>query len=107
MDLREFIIKWNNDNPLDRMFREKYNIPFNSPQHRELNQIDICLEFIESDIFSSYMKDAKIEIEKEEEYQKGRWLKEREISKVEEENLFAKIDVGKFNSQNSSIEIEE
>ena len=100
------MIRWNNENPFDKMYREKYKIPFNSPQHRELNQIDICLEFIENDIFSTYMSEAEISIEKEQKYQKGEWLTEREVPKQDEEELFGKIDIGKFNSQSSQLEIE-
>lgn len=95
------MIKWNSENPFDKMFRDKYNIPFNSPQHRELCQIDICLEFIESDVYSHYMKKAEVLAEKEERYSKGEWLTEREIPQEEEEDLFAKIDVSKISSQSS------
>ena len=72
------MIRWNNENPFDKMYREKYKIPFNSPQHRELKQ----------------------------KYQKGEWLTEREVPKQDEEELFGKIDIGKFNSQSSQLEIE-
>ena len=52
------------------------------------------------------MSEAEISIEKEQKYQKGEWLTEREVPKQDEEELFGKIDIGKFNSQSSQLEIE-
>lgn len=105
MDLRKLMIRWNNDNPLDRKFREKYKIAFNSPQHREINQLDVLAEFIEGEIFSEFEKKVHREIEREEMYAKGEWLKETESNTDVDQDLFDKIDVTLFNSKDSQIQI--
>lgn len=105
MDLRTFMIRWNNENPLDKKFREKYKIPFNSPQHREINQLDILLEFIEDEVFTEFEQRVHREIEREESYSKGQWIKEAEESSERDEDLFDKIDVSLFNSKDSQIQV--
>lgn len=106
MNLRDLIIRWNNDNPLDKKFREKYNIPFNSPQHRQTNQLDILMEYVEEEVFKEFRKTIETSIEKEKQYQAGQWLQERQLSSEESQDLFDKIDIMKINTENSQIKVE-
>jgi hypothetical protein len=46
-DIRRFVIIWNNKYPLDLWWRKKYNIPFNSEQHRRISLIDIAFQRVE------------------------------------------------------------
>jgi len=50
-DLENFIYRWNIENPLDRYFRNKYGLRFNSPEHRDSCLIDIAFEYLEDRIF--------------------------------------------------------
>lgn len=104
-DLRALMIRWNNDHPLDKGFRDKYKIAFNSSQHRESNQFDILLEYIEN----SLMQEYEIKIEKEEKnkklFDKGIWLNEN-VTEEQSEDLFEKLDISAFNNS-SQLQIEE
>ena len=45
-DIVHFIFDWHVF-PFDYWWRKKYNVPFGSKQHREMNFIDICIEYQE------------------------------------------------------------
>jgi hypothetical protein len=45
-EIKKFIFRWH-EFPLDYWWRKKYNIPFGSQQHREMNFIDMCIEYQE------------------------------------------------------------
>ena len=79
MDFQRFVIEWNNLYPLDRWFRKKYNIRFNSTQHRGSNLIDIYFEFIEDKLFDQARAEGVLEKQKTERYKKNGWLEERKI----------------------------
>lgn len=94
MTMHELIVKWNNLFPYDRIYREKYNIAFNSPEHRKVNQIDIYLDLYEDVLFSNYRKETK---GKEERYRKynedGKLFDDSHITKEEQlaQELFDKV----------------
>ena len=94
-ELKGFIIHWNAQwGFVDRWWREKYKISFNSPQHREKNLIDMRLEYEEDRIYLELMKKDK----KEDEYQPGYndFLKERKVKMTEEmiDEAFDNIKLG-------------
>lgn len=105
VSLRTLIVRWNNENPLDKKFREKYKIAFNSPQHREINQLDILIEYIEDQVFSEYRQIIENQDIKDKQYKEGRWLEEKQLTSQESQDLFDKIDVFKINSEDSQIQI--
>lgn len=105
MDFRSFIIRWNNNHPLDKKFREKYNIAFNSEEHRKINQIDILLEYIEDQLYDDSRKEIEIQLKEEDEYKKGNWIKNN-LDKQDEIDLFDRIDIKKFNNDSDQIKIE-
>ena len=47
LDLREYVIRWNNTFKIDRWWRTKHKVAFHSAQHLEMNFIDMKFEFIE------------------------------------------------------------
>lgn len=49
--LQDLVKKWNLLFPLDRWYRKKYNIPFNSSKHRVLSFIDMYFEYYEYYIY--------------------------------------------------------
>ena len=103
---REFIISWNNLYPLDRWWRKKYNIPFNSPKHRAVSYIDIYYEWLEDHMFEEFIEREGEELKKLDHYQKtGQWLfdqtnTEERKSKEEQKliDLFEKADIGDFDN---------
>lgn len=50
-DVRSFVISWSSRFPVDRWWRKKYNIAFNSPSHRESNFIDQLIEYHEEKLY--------------------------------------------------------
>lgn len=55
-DIRDFVYRWNHKFSIDRWWRKKYNIAFNSPQHREMSFIDMRIEYEEELLFQSLKK---------------------------------------------------
>lgn len=105
LGLKDFIVKWNNENPLDRRFREKYNIRFNSSEHRKTNQLNVLIEYLEDRLFNEYEERLEVEQRKDELYNKGVWISEREVSNENTLDLFDKIDISTI-SKDSQIQIE-
>ena len=66
--LVEFVLKWNIAYPVDRWYREKHKIAFNSLEHRVVSFSDMRFEFEESIMFN------RNERLKEYAPNKGEWL---------------------------------
>lgn len=74
-NLKEFIIKWNIKFPIDRWFREKYKIPFNSSTHRQLCLIDIYAEYMEYYLFNYMPYKRKLEEKNKEQESEDIYIK--------------------------------
>lgn len=59
-NLEEYVDNWNRLFPIDKWYRKKFKIPFNSIQHRNISIIDMYFEYIEN-----YKYDYKIKKIKE------------------------------------------
>lgn len=105
-ELRSFIIEWNNNYPLDRQFRTKYNIAFNSETHRKINQLDILSEYIENKLIEEYEIKIEKEQKQKQQFQKGIWLSEKEVTTEDTLDLFDRIDISSIGSD-SKIQIED
>lgn len=81
--VRENIISWNVRFPIDRVWRKKYTIPFNSVTHQESNFVDQLFDIEEDKLFE--------ELATREEYvpNVGDWLKSQE--QKSEENSIASL----------------
>lgn len=55
-DINHFIFNWH-EFPLDYWWRKRYNIPFGSRKHREMNFIDIYVEYQEGLLLQKYEDD--------------------------------------------------
>lgn len=100
--LRDFIVKWNNLFILDRWYRKKYNIPFNSSQHRELSPLDIRFEFEEELFFKAFNKKNELRTKALEEYKEdGKLFDKNAINKPmtqeEIDEAFDNIDLDALN----------
>jgi len=85
--LRNDLVSWNNLFPLDRLYRQRNNILYNSAAHRGLCQIDIYLDWLETELFKEYEADF-IESEKRvEQYKNGIWLHEKEDQEMTDEDF--------------------
>lgn len=70
--VQDFVYKWNIDFPVDKWYREKYNIRFNSKEHRETSFRDMIFEFMEVTSYRGLLS---------QEYnpKTGEFIKEKEI----------------------------
>ena len=92
MDLKQFIYDWNLKYRIDRIYRKKYGIRFNSKEHRELNLIDMKIELEEDYLFEKLKFENETRGRDREDYIiNGSWLRER-IEEMSEQD-FNEIDV--------------
>lgn len=73
-DIESFVYKWNLNYPIDRWWREKHKIVFNSPEHRVVSFLDMYIEWVEDQIYSK----ATLKSIKNLTYKLDDWLEERE-----------------------------
>lgn len=52
LDLEKFIMRWNAQYPFDKYIRQKYNIMFGSEAHKQLNFINMAIEYWEDKIIA-------------------------------------------------------
>jgi hypothetical protein len=95
---KPLIIEWNNSFPLDKWFRKKYNLPFNSEAHRQSNPIDIYFEYQEDKMFDEYDERIVTQRQAATEYAKGNWIKPRKSEEQATIDAFDNIDIGAINS---------
>ena len=83
--VRKDILQWSFRFPFDRLWRKKFNIPLNSPSHRESNFLDQYLDIMEDKIFE--------ELKNQEPYEPntGNWLK------PQDSKLTLEQEIEKFN----------
>jgi len=91
-DFSNFIIEWNIKFPFDRWWRKKYNVAFNSLEHRKMSLIDIKYEYEEERVLKNYFKKReRLKKEKEDYLLTGEILK---VTQKDESDLFDMIDFG-------------
>lgn len=78
-DIREFVLSWNVKYPIDRWYRERYKMPFNSAIHRDTFLIDILIEWEEYQLYKDLLT--------QEEYKPNtnNWMKKVEDTRTEEQ----------------------
>lgn len=101
-DVRNFIYKWNLSNPVDRWWRERHKVPFNSPDHRISNFIDQFIEFEEKRIYDGFFEEQLRKQDEDqtkvEEYIRGKGLvlKPSKISSKKADSQFENLDLKDF-----------
>ena len=94
----KFIFNWHNF-PFDYWWRKKYNIPFGSQAHREMNFIDMYVEYREEFLLNEAIKDyekADSEREDEELGLKTGSDKVVKLTKREIDDDFENLDLSQF-----------
>lgn len=94
-----YIFDWHNF-PLDYWWRVKYRIPFGSQQHRNMNFIDMLIEYREEIVVKRFQKEYK---ERQEFlYNKELGLetdnKVLKMSKQEIDDEYENLDLSQFNN---------
>ena len=91
-DIDNFLKKWNEKFPYDRLWRKKYKISFGSIEHLSVSQIDIFLDIAEDFLVDKLRKNYSEFINRKEEYEKtGEILKENTLTQEEEDQIWKKI----------------
>lgn len=91
--IKEIVAEWNINFPIDRWWRQKHKVAFNSPSHREISFLDQLFERMEDDLINSFLKYDKSEDEEEYIPDKNNFLK----SQKSETELFEDLDLDLFN----------
>jgi len=97
--LKHFILYWNNNFPFDYWWRKKFNIAFNSPQHREMCLIDIKFVYDEEKLIDYYLKLNQTRKSDRESFKEtGFWLKRPQYEITEEalEEAYDNLDLSQF-----------
>ena len=55
-EVKQFIIRWNQEFPIDRWWRKKHGIAFGSSQHKEVDFIQMFLEYEEDTMIRALSK---------------------------------------------------
>ena len=91
-EIESFLKDWNVRFPYDRLWRNKYKIPFRSKEHLEANQIDIYIDIVE-DLLVRKIQQQHIEaLKNKEDYEKtGVMLREDKMTQEEEDKIFKNL----------------
>lgn len=92
-DVDDFVRLWNISLPIDKWYRNKYNLRFNSEEHRSLSFEDILFEFREDIILHKKVKNDSYKPNV------GDFIKEAEKKKVTKEDFLKEcenIDLSKY-----------
>lgn len=101
------MVWWNNTYPLDRWYRQKHKIAFNSPEHRRVNPIDIYREWLEDHLFEDYRDRIEAEEKAAQLLRQGIWISKPQLTQKQRDDLWSKIDVSKINQMSNAIKVVE
>jgi len=105
-DIRKFALEWNTKYPIDRYWRKKHKVAFNSEVHRQTSLLDMRIEFEEDELFKEAARQEKEDTFL---YQAGtnNYLKPKakfaSVSEAEAEALFDQLDVSKIEENGKTI----
>ena len=92
-----FILDWHRF-PLDYWWRKKHNVPFGSQQHRDMNFIDMLVEYREEIVIDRLVKEYESEKEQQENINLG--LKDNQevirLSKEQIDDDYDNLDLSQF-----------
>lgn len=106
LDIRKFIIEWNSRYPYDKYIRKKYGIIFGSKQHRELNFLDMAIEYKEDAIIDEAIEEQmnqenknfwKSDIPGLNELKENKNIEIMKVSKKQLDKDFEELDLSQFN----------
>lgn len=98
-EIDKFIFKWH-DFPFDYWWRKKYKIPFGSQAHREMNFIDMYIEYREEFLLNKAIEEYDKSVSDREDEEQG--LKdgsEKRVIKMTKQEIdddFENLDLSQF-----------
>lgn len=100
-DVEEYISSWHRF-AVDYWWRKKYNIPFNSPQHRQANFIDMLFEFREELVLQRQQNKTEQEREERENRKLGIKKDTKEVIQLSQEQIeedYDNLDLSQFDDK--------
>lgn len=102
-DIQDFILDWNIENPVDHWWRTRYDIPFGSPSHLDMDMINMRVAYEEMATYKRISDEMERRKEEEENKLLGINSSDKVIlnmSKSEIDEDFENLDLTKFTSNN-------
>lgn len=96
-----FLSSWHQF-PIDYWWRKRYHVPFGSPQHREMNFIDMYIEFQEEVAINRAIDHTDYDEDEAENEALGLVDNNKRVVKVTEKEIdedFDKLDLSQFDKQ--------
>lgn len=107
--IQKSIREWNLRYPLDKWYRDKFNIRYNSKEHVETDIIDIRIMFEEDVMYRKALIDASQSNKNTYLPGRGKWLKEQpknnDPSKEEIIEIYDRVDLKDFKEDPDEIEL--
>lgn len=99
--IKKKIVEWNSKHPYDHWWRTKYNIPFNSEQHRSMSLVDIIFQYNEHKLYSAIESTTQDDVNDViKRFINGdKILTKKELQKIDEEDVFVNLDLTKLNGR--------
>lgn len=91
--IREFIVKWNNNYPIDFLWRKKYGVAFGSPEHRQMSFLDMVIDYEEDKMFTKILSKHAPKEDTVEDSTGGQRMTQKEVDET-----FDNIDLEQFNN---------
>ena len=89
--LKELVLKWNIDFPIDRWWRKTHSVAFNSKRHREVSFIDMFIEWEEEVLFLELRDKPDPYIPNS-----GNYINKQQIDESLSDEAFDNIDLDKL-----------
>lgn len=99
--VNHFIFAWNQF-PIDYWWRKKYNVPFGSKKHREMNFIDMYIEFQEDVVMNKVINKMGNEEDESENEMLGLNNVDKNTISLSEEEIdkdFENLDLSQFDKK--------
>lgn len=100
-DVDNFVFDWHKF-PLDYWWRKKYNIPFGSQQHRDMNFIDMLIEYREDIVVNKYHSEYIRKQEEQDNRDLGLTDKESKVVHMSQQQIdddYENLDLSQFNKK--------
>ena len=109
-EIRREVKRWNLLYPLDKWYRDKYNIQYGSKEHKKLELINIRASFEEDVLYIKSIKSLSNATKDEYVPSIGEWLSkpqvQDDVSQKEIEDIYNNIDLSKLDGDVDEIILE-
>lgn len=111
--IRRSVERWNTLYPLDKWYRDRYNIRYNSQEHQSTEIVDIRFAFEEERVYAEAIRHLSKRDERKPYHPgTGQWLRPQEsddnaLSKEEIDDIYDRVDISKLDDDSDEIYLEE